>query len=84
MSFTKEELYEINDALHEVVSRMCEVGQSVIEIRERSLGNLWSASKKVTALLLGTADTPGINKREPAVMQAIATPKLRREKTLED
>ncbi len=75
MSFTREELYEVNDALHEVVTRMCEQGQTDIEIRERSLARLWSASKKVTVMLLGDADTPGIKNHEPAVLTAIANPK---------
>ncbi|MDZ7920658.1 hypothetical protein [Rhodoferax sp.] len=75
MSFTKLELYEVNDALHEVVSRMCEQGQTDIEIRENSLAHLWSASKKVTVMLLGDADTPGIKNHEPTVLAAIADPK---------
>ncbi len=75
MSFTNDELYEVNDALREVVTRMCEQGQTEIEIRERSLGHLWSASKKVTVLLLGDADTPGIKNHEPVVLHAIASPK---------
>ena len=75
MSFTREELYEVNDALHEVVTRMCEQGQTEIEIREHSLSRLWSASKKVTVMLLGDAETPGIKNHEPIVLQAIARPK---------
>lgn len=76
MSFTKEELYEVNDALNEVVTRMCEKGQTGIEIREQSLRQLWSATKKVTVMLLGDADTPGIKSHEPIVLQAITNPKL--------
>lgn len=75
MAFTKNELYEVNDALHEVVTRMCEQGQTEIEIREQSLAHLWSASKKVTTMILGDADTPGIRNHEPAVLAAIAKPK---------
>lgn len=67
-------LYEINDALHEVVVRMCEQGQSDIEIRERSLAHLWDAAKKVTTMMLGTSDTPGIKNNEAAVLHAIANP----------
>lgn len=73
--FTKNELYEINDALHEVVTRMCEQGQTEIEIREHSLRHLWSASKKVAVMLLGEADTPGIRMHEPVVQKAISKPK---------
>lgn len=75
MSFTKNELYEVNDALNEVVTRMCEQGQTEIEIREQSLRHLWSASKKVTVMLLGDDNTPGIRNHEPVVLQAIANPK---------
>lgn len=75
MSFTTQELYEVNDALNEVVTRMCEQGQTDIEIREHSLRHLWSASKKVTVMLLGDADTPGIKNHEPIVLQAIENPK---------
>lgn len=75
MSFTKAELYEVNDALHEVTTRMCEQGQTDIEIREKSLAHLWAASKKVTVMLLGDADTPGIRNFEPVVLAAIAEPK---------
>lgn len=74
-SFSRSELYELNDALHEVVTRMCERGLTDIEIQEQSLAHLWSASKKVTVLLLGDSDTPGIRSFEPAVMAAIAEPK---------
>lgn len=74
MAFTKFELYEINDAIHEVVTRMCEQGQTDIEIQEQSLAHLWSASKKVTIMLLGDADTPGVKNLEPRVLQAIASP----------
>lgn len=73
--FTKAELYEINDALHEVVTRMCVKGQTDIEIRENSLSHLWSASRKVSEMLLGESETPGIKDHEPAVMQAIIHPK---------
>jgi hypothetical protein len=75
MSFTRNELYEINDAVHEVVTRMCERGQTSIEIREGSLTHLWSASKKITEMLLGDSDTPGIRNHEPIVLEAIANPK---------
>lgn len=75
MSFTKNKLYEINDAVHEVVTRMCERGQTSIEIRERSLSHLWSTSKKITEMLLGDADTPGRRNHEPIVLEAIANPK---------
>ncbi len=74
-SFNKCELYEINDALHEVTTRMCEKGQTAVEIREQSLSHLWSASKKVTAILLGDVNTPGIKNAEPAVLNAVKHPK---------
>ena len=75
-SFSKEELYEINDALHETVTRMCVQGQTEIEIKEKSLLHLWSATKKVTVMLLGDSDTPGIRNHEPLVTKAIANPKV--------
>ena len=76
MSFSKNELYEINDALNEVVTRMCVHGQTEIEIKEDSLRHLWNASKKVTVMLLGDDDTPGIRDHEPIVLNAITNPKL--------
>ena len=76
MSFSRHELYEINDALHEVVTRMCVQGQTAIEIREHSLCHLWNASKKVAVMLLGDDDTPAIRDHEPVVLDAIANPKL--------
>ncbi len=72
MSFTRNELYEINDAPHEVVTRMCERGLTNIEIRERSLTHLWSASRKITEMLLGDLDTPGRRNYGPIVLEAIA------------
>lgn len=74
--FNRLELYELNDALHEVVTRMCERGQTDIEIQHQSLAHLWSASKKVTILLLGDSNTPGIRNFEPTVFAAIAEPRL--------
>lgn len=74
-TFTRFELYELNDAIHEVVNRMCDQGQTDIEIQERSLENLWGAQKKVTFLLLGETETPGIKRHEPKVLDAIANPK---------
>ncbi len=76
MSFSKSELYEINDALHEVVTRMCVQGQTQIEIREQSLRHLWNSSKKVTVMLLGDDETPAIRDHETIVFDAIANPKL--------
>lgn len=75
MSFTREELYEVNDAIHEVVTRMCTQGQTEIEIREQSLQHLWNSQKKVTVMLLGDAETPSIKNHEPIVREAIANPK---------
>lgn len=72
---TREDLYEINNAIHEVVTRMCVEGQTAIEIRDQSLRKLWTASKKVTIMLLGDDDTPAIKTREPIVEQSIANPK---------
>lgn len=78
--FNRLELYELNDALHEVVTRMCDRGQTDSEVREQSLAHLWSALKKVTILLLGDSNTPGIRNFEPTIIEAIANPRILKNK----
>lgn len=75
LTFTEDEGYEVNDAIHEVVSRMLNEGQSPEEIKYHSLARLWSAWRKITAETLGTADTPGMLEVAPKIEAAIAKPK---------
>lgn len=76
MNLTKDELYEINDAINEVVERMCTRGQTRLEIKHRSLANLWSVWPKVVEQVLGTTDTPGLRGIEPKVLENIRRPKI--------
>lgn len=76
IDFSRDELYEINDAIGEVVKRMMDDGQTEQEIRMRSLDRLWSAWQKVTTEVCGTAETPGLQKMKPLIEIAIANPKF--------
>lgn len=75
LHFTKDELYEVNDAINEVVGRMLNEGQTDHEIKLRSLARLWSAWQKVTNEVCGTAETPGMQQIKPLIEIAIANPK---------
>ena len=74
-AFTKEELYELNDAVNETVGRMLRQGQTPAEIDYQSLAYLWSAWQKICIEIHGTADTPGMKRQKPLVDIAIANPK---------
>lgn len=74
--FTEHELYELNDALHEVICRMIGQGQIAQEIENDSLRVMWSVMKKVTKASLGMDDTPGLQMLAPKIEATIAHPKL--------
>ncbi|MDP3511431.1 MAG: hypothetical protein Q8S20_01670 [Sulfuritalea sp.] len=73
--FTKDELYELNDALNETVGRMLQEGQTPEEIKYRSLACLWNAWLKITIEIHGTADTPAMKKLAALIDIAIDHPK---------
>jgi hypothetical protein len=78
--FTEDELLEVNDALAEVIDRMCKSGQTDTEIKYGSLRVMWAAKKKIALAMFGDNTTPGIKEQEEAVLQAIKAPKaLQRE-----
>lgn len=68
---SENELYEINDAIAEVVRRMVEEGQDEVELRNDSLKTLWRAWGKINVAVCGTDDTPGRAAWAPVVEQAI-------------
>jgi hypothetical protein len=82
--FNREELYEINDALNEVIQRMCKQGQTPEELKYHALRNIWSAAQKLTAQLLGAGDTPGLQQLRPVVEANIAKPRRLRAKRPQD
>lgn len=75
LTLSQDQLYELNDAVNEVLERMLRDGQDAAEIKLRALPNLWDAFKAVRLALLDTLDTPAINELEPRVLAAIASPK---------
>ncbi|MBA4059841.1 MAG: hypothetical protein C0470_05600 [Verminephrobacter sp.] len=77
LTISQDQLYELNDAVNEVLERMLRDGQDAAEIKLRALPNLWNAFKAVRLALLGTLDTQGMNELEPRVLAAIANPKQR-------
>lgn len=72
---TREEFYEVNDAINEVVQRMLQHGQSAQEIEMESLRHLWSAWVKLTTGVFGNPDTPGLQEIAGAVEEAISNPR---------
>lgn len=75
-TFTRTELYEINDALNEVIERMCHEGQTKVEIEYGSLKVMWDAQLKVQRQLLGPGETPGQQAFLPIIEANIAKPKV--------
>lgn len=74
LELTQEQLYELNDAAHEVIQRMIEQGQTPEEKKFQSLRVLFSALQALHLANLGTADTPGLRNLEPRVMAAMGAP----------
>lgn len=75
IEFTKDELYEINDAINEVVGRMLQEGQTEQEIQYLSLARLWASWQRVTLEMHGTADTPAMKRMAHLIEIAITNPK---------
>lgn len=75
IEFSKDELYEINDAIGEVVGRMLRDGQTQAEIDYHSLARLGAAWQRVTVAIHGTADTPGMTRMLPLIAIAMDNPK---------
>jgi predicted metal-binding protein len=82
--FSRQELFEINDALNEVIHRMCLQGQTPQEMDYHSLSKMWSALRKLTEQLLGPGLTPGLEQLSPLVQANIATPRPLRAKRAQD
>jgi len=82
--FSRDELYEINDALNEVIHRMCKQGQTPQEMGYQSLSRMWAAQRKLTEQLLGPGDTPGLQQMRPIVEANIAKPRRLRAKRPQD
>ena len=80
LTVTENQLYELNAAANEVITRMLRDGQDEAEIKLRALPELWGAFKAISMALLGTTDTPGIREIEPRVLAEIARPTLKRKK----
>lgn len=78
LTLTQNQLYELNDAAHEVIKRMLRDGQDETEIKLRALPELWGAFKALHIALLGTADTPAMQEFEPQVLAAISNPKRKK------
>lgn len=76
LQFTERQLWELGDAMGEVMHRMMHTGQTSIEIREQSLAVLWATQIAITKAMFGDQDTPGIEAIRPQVEQAIAAPKV--------
>lgn len=75
IDFTKDEIFELNDAINEVVGRMLRDGQTPEEIDYHSLRNLWTAWRRITVELHGTANTPAMERQSNLISIAMAHPK---------
>lgn len=75
IEFSKDELYEINDAINEVVGRMLRDGQTPEEINYHSLARLGTAWQRINVAIHGTADAPGMKRILPLIAIAINNPK---------
>ena len=80
LTVTENQLYELNDAANEVITRMLRDGQDETEIKLRALPELWGAFKAISMALLGTTDTPSRREIEPRVLAEIARPTRKRKK----
>ena len=76
LNFTERQLWELTDAIGEVMHRMMQTGQTPIEIREQSLAVLWATQVAISKTMFADQDTPGIEAIRPQVEQAIASPKV--------
>lgn len=76
LTFSRAEMYEVNDALHEVIERMCTDGQTEAEIEYKSLRVMWLAQVQVLHVLLGPDETPGEKTWRAIVEDNIANPKI--------
>ena len=52
LTVTENQLYELNDAANEVITRMLRDGQDETEIKLRALPELWGAFKAISMALL--------------------------------
>lgn len=77
LKFTQNQTHQLSDAAHEVITRMLGEGQDDAEIRLHALAELWGAYKALHLSMLGSLDTPAIQRLEPQVLAAIANPKRR-------
>lgn len=75
IEFSRDELYEINDAINEVVGRMLQDGQTPAEINYHSLARLSAIWQRVTVAITGTAETPAMERMLPLIAIAINNPK---------
>lgn len=76
LELKRDELYEINDAIGEVIARMLRDGQTKQEIGYSSLRVLWEVKKKVTFAVLEEENSPGILEQEPKILRAMQCPKI--------
>lgn len=77
IEFSKEELYELNDAIGEVVHRMLNEGQTPQEIKYRSLLRLGTAWQQITVAIFSTVKTPAMELMLPCIANAVNHPKVK-------
>ena len=75
VTLSQNQLYELSDAAHEVITRMLRDGLDETEIKFGSLAALFGAYKALLVTLLGSLDTLAMKQLEPQVLAAIAKPK---------
>jgi len=76
IEFNSSELREIQDALADAITRMCDVGQTKQELEYNSLANAWAARKKIVSELLPGPLPDWVATLERQVADAIAAPKI--------
>ncbi|MAF04659.1 hypothetical protein [Herbaspirillum sp.] len=74
ISLTDEQLFELNDAVMETITRMVEFGQTTDEVRAQSLPRLWEARLKIVEAINGPGKTYNQDILEAQVNAAIQSP----------
>lgn len=74
VSFTDEQLFELNDSAMETIKRMLELGQTNDEVRAKSLARLWEARLKIVEAVNGPGKTHNHDIWEAQVNAAIQSP----------
>lgn len=84
ISFTDEQLFELNDAVMDTITRMVEFGQTTDEVRSQSLPRLWEARLKIVEAVNGPGKTFNQDILEAQINAAIKSPVILKWSVLAD